>query len=530
MALPWVRLHATKDYLEMARHFANHPKMKATINLVPALIKQIEAYQDGIEDDLLHIEKKEISALTPKEKDHLLNECFHANYSRAITRSARYTELHEKKERGEDFTNDELRDLTIHFGLAWTGEFSREEEPFTRLIKKDRDFSEQERYDFFLAQERIIDAILPLHSDLHDKGQIELTTTPYYHPILPLLCDTDSAHEAMPQAQLPEKRFSDRDDGYEHVRRAKEVFVERFGISPKGMWPAEGSISVDAVKILANENIQWTASDEAVLANSLAHEKSLNDDKQYQEYEKYFPRTFASGDHEIVLFFRDHQLSDMIGFEYHSWDAHDAAMNFLEYAKKVRSDIIERFGEDALAKACISVILDGENCWESYSENGKHFLSELYTVLSESQEVIPVTFSEAVSNIGHQHIRQISHIVAGSWVYGNFKIWIGDPEKNRAWDLLSAAREELRNYDPKTAEMQEYYEAAYTSILKAEGSDWFWWYGDDNASAQKQVFDELFRLHLLEVYIHLRLPVPRELLQPVGKYESGTDGGAMHRA
>jgi len=530
MALPWVRLHATKDYLEMAQHLERYPKMRATINLVPILIKQIEAYQDGIEDDLLHIEKKETNSLTAKERTLLLSECFHANYSRVISRSTRYTELYQKKNRGETFTNDELRDLTIHYGLAWTGEFVREEEPFKSLLAKDRDYSEKDKTEFLLAQERVIDRILPLHISLFEKGQIEVSTTPYYHPILPLICDTDSAKETVPNVPLPHKRFSNKDDAYEQVRRGKEVFEERFGSSPKGMWPSEGSISDEALKVLADENISWTASDEAVLGNSLRHPNTEHDDKKYQELEKFFPRKFASGANEIVIFFRDHILSDMIGFEYSTWDARDAAVNFLEHCKTIRTSLIERFGEESLKTACISVILDGENCWESYPENGKYFLNEFYTALTTTAEIEPVTFSQALTEIGKENIRPLSHVVAGSWVYGNFKIWIGEPEKNRAWDLLGEAREALHKYDPQTSETQEYYDAAHTSLLKAEGSDWFWWYDDDNASAQKQVFDELFRLHILEMYIHLRLPVPRELLQPVGKYESLSDGGSMHKA
>ena len=530
MALPWVRLHATKDYLEMAQHLERYPNMRATINLVPILIKQIEAYQDGMEDDLLHIEKKDTSALTQKERNHLLSECFHTNLSRVISRSPRYTELFQKKEKGEGFSDDELRDLVIHYELAWTGEFIREEEPYATLLAKDRNFSEQEKLDLLRAQEMIVDRILPLHSAMFEKGQIEISTTPYYHPILPLICSTDSAVEAVSNIPLPHKKFSSKDDAYEHIRRGKEVFEERFGLPPKGMWPSEGSISNEALEVLAHENISWAASDEAVLANSLNHKDSERDDKHYQDLEKFFPRKFSMGGNEIVVFFRDHILSDMIGFEYATWDAHDAAMNFLEHCKTIRNSIIERFGEETLKTACISVILDGENCWESYPENGKHFLNEFYSALTSAAEIEPVTFSQALSEIGKEHIRSLSHVVAGSWVYGNFKIWIGEPEKNRAWDMLSDAREVLQRYEPDTAETQEHYEAAHTSLLKAEGSDWFWWYDDDNASAQKQIFDELFRLHILEMYIHLRHPVPRELLQPVGKYESPGEGGAMHKA
>jgi alpha-amylase/alpha-mannosidase (GH57 family) len=528
MVLPWVRLHATKDYLEMAQHLEKHPKMRATINLVPILIKQIEGYQDGMEDDLLHIARKETSALLPKEREYLLTECFHTNYNRMIARSERYKELFEKKNRSEEFATDDLRDLIVHHALAWTGEFAREEEPFASLLKKERNYSEEEKMYLLSEKEKLIDCILPLHGSLRESGQIEVSTTPYYHPILPLICDTDSAHEAMPDSTLPQKRFSGVNDAFEQVRRAMEVYEERFGHKVQGMWPAEGSISDAALQILMEENIEWTASDETVLLNSLV--RSESDDRAYGDLEKYFPRKFTGHGKEIIIFFRDHGLSDKIGFEYASWDARDAANDFVHECKRIRDSVLEKFGEDALKQACISVILDGENCWENYYENGKYFLNEFYNALTSTLEIETVTFSQAMGEIGKENIRSLSHVVAGSWVGGNFKIWIGDPEKNRAWDLLAVAAEALHNFPASDADSREHYDDAHTSLLKAEGSDWMWWYGDDNASAQKLIFDQLFRAHLIEVYVHLRLPVPEELHQAIGGGKWTDRGGAMHRA
>ncbi|MFI5263015.1 MAG: glycoside hydrolase, partial [Candidatus Kapaibacterium sp.] len=511
-----------------AQHLEKHPKMRATINLVPILIKQIEGYQDGMEDDLLHIARKETSALLPNESQYLLTECFHTNYNRMIARSGRYKELFEKKNRSEEFNTDDLRDLIVHHALAWTGEFAREEEPFASLLRKERNYGEEEKMFLLSEKEKLIDRILPLHLQLLESGQIEISTTPYYHPILPLLCDTDAAREAMPEVSLPKNKFSRLNDGYEQVRRAIEVNEERFGRKVQGMWPAEGSISDEALHILKEENISWTASDETVLYNSL-HQSAI-DDKKYGELEKCFPRLFSGRGKEVVIFFRDHALSDKIGFDYQSWDARDAANDFVNECKRLRDSIFQQFGEDELKKACISVILDGENCWENYYENGRYFLNELYSALTSTPEIQTVTFSGAIEEIGNVNIRQLSHVVAGSWVGGNFKIWIGDPEKNRAWDLLSAAAEALHGFAASDAESREHYDDAYTALLKAEGSDWMWWFGDDNATAQKEIFDRLFRSHLIEVYVHLRLPVPEELHQPIGGGNWTDQGGAMHRA
>jgi alpha-amylase/alpha-mannosidase (GH57 family) len=445
-----------------------------------------------------------------------------------IARSERYKELFEKKNRGEEFNTDDLRDLIVHHAMAWTGEFAREEEPFASLLIKERNYSEEEKMLLLSEKENLIDRILPLHCALKEKGQIEVSTTPYYHPILPLLCDTDSAREAIPDAVLPQNKFSSVNDAYEQVRRAMEIYEERFGSKVQGMWPAEGSISDAALQILVEENIEWTASDQTVLEYSL--HQGEGDDKRYNECEKFFPRKFAGHGREIVLFFRDHGLSDKIGFEYASWDARDAANDFVHECKRIRDLILQQFGEDAVKQACISVILDGENCWENYYENGKYFLNEFYSALTSTPEIETVTFSQATQEIGNENIRTLSHVVAGSWVGGNFKIWIGDPEKNRAWDLLANAADTLHGFSANNAESMEHYDDAHTSLLKAQGSDWLWWYGDDNASAQKQIFDALFRAHLIEVYLHLRLPVPKELHEPIGGGEWTDRGGAMHRA
>jgi alpha-amylase/alpha-mannosidase (GH57 family) len=205
-------------------------------------------------------------------------------------------------------------------------------------------------------------------------------------------------------------------------------------------------------------------------------------------------------------------------------------MDFAQQCKNVRTLILDHFGEDALKQACISIILDGENCWENFYENGKYFLHEFYSAMTSTPEIESVTFSKAIEEIGKDKIRELTHITAGSWINANFNIWIGNPEKNRAWELLADARESLNNFEPQGAESQQYYEAAHTSLLKAEGSDWFWWYGEDNASAQKHIFDVLFRSHVIEVYIHLRLPVPPELHQSIGDGHTTYQGGAMQRA
>lgn len=517
MQLPWVRLHATKDYLEMAQHLANVPKMHATINLVPSLISQIGEYLKGGDDPLLRAARKPTESLSEAERVLIIHQCFHASEHRMIARSERYRELRALS----SFTTQDLLDLIVHFHLAWTGEFSRNEEPFASLIQKDRHFTEAEKRSLLDAQMKILAQVEIAHMRLAGNANVELSSTPYYHPILPLLCDTNSALEAIPDMGLPAYRFTSIDDANEQISRAISLHNEHFGLIPRGMWPAEGSISDAALSLLSEAGMAWTASDETVLAHSLA-----DSDHHFGNLEKYFPRQFPAGDSSITIFFRDHQLSDKIGFDYQSWQAGDAVADFMNHVKYVRSEILRQFGEEALLNACVSVILDGENCWEQYERNGYEFLNQLYQALSTDEEIEPVTMSEALEKIGKDHIRHLHHVVAGSWIDGNFRIWIGHPEKNRAWDLLAEAREELSRHQRSEAG----YDRGRTALLQAEGSDWFWWFGDDHFSEDRALFDDLFRQHLGEMYDALAVARPESLARRVIGEQTNATFGAMHRS
>jgi alpha-amylase/alpha-mannosidase (GH57 family) len=521
--LPWVYLHATKDYLEMAEHLRANPKMHAMINLVPSLIEQLEDYISGANDRLIDLIRKPVEELSPDERVVITKYCFHANRTQIIAKSKRYTELLHL----EHWTYDQdFLDLEVLFLLAWTGQLSKDIEPLVLLVAQDRNFTEEQKQIVFQEHNKILRSIIETHTSLTTQGGVELSTSPYYHPILPLLCDTNSAREAVADIALPSSTFSYPDDARVQIERAVKSHSDHFGNTPQGMWPSEGSISEMALAEMAQSGIKWTASDEAVLHHSIAQASG----NKYEELEKYFPRKFIADDKSITVFFRDHQLSDKIGFDYQHWKPEDAVNDFLHYVRYVRSQILGRFGEEALHNACISVILDGENCWESYPKNGSEFLTTLYSKLSEDEEIHPVTFSEALREIGEMHIRPIEHIVAGSWINGNFKIWIGHSEKNRAWDLLTHTRGALESFKKEHPNEQERYSAAFDAIMKAEGSDWFWWYGDDHISADRPIFDELFRGYLLQVYHLLGMVPPAELAQAIVSSQSAAIFGAMHRS
>lgn len=534
--MPWAWLHATKDYLEMAEHFERHPAMHATINLVPSLLKQLEEYISpppspgggrGVVDPVIALMSKPANKLTASEKEQMLDNFYYAHRERLIERSPRYKELFEAAQgpnREKRFALPDYRDLAVHYSLAWTGEIARGREPFRSLIERDRDFSEEDKQTLARAQMENVRRIVPLHQELAKRGQIELATSPFYHPILPLLIDTDTAREAMLDVELPKNRFRAPPEVENQIEQAQKYFAEKVGSNLNGMWPSEGSLSTEALSLIRKKGFEWTASDESVLANSLAGTTIPAGEKQIRpEHARFFPWRFDTASGEITIFFRDHGLSDDIGFRYQDWNAEDACNHFLHNVLHIRSELISAYGEEILEIACISVILDGENCWEYYPNNGLEFLDKFYSMLTTTPEILPVTFSEMLASAKRENLPLLPSFVAGSWINANFSIWIGHPEDNAAWDALFATymavekkrakAEQLNGAD--RAEAFARIAEARAELMVAEGSDWCWWYGDEHFSAQKDVFDELYRMHLREVYRALDLPVPEDLSIPI---------------
>ena len=499
--MPWAWLHATKDYLEMAEHFERHPNMRGTINLVPSLLKQLQEYiSRDATSPMIELMSKPAESLTDAEKTFVLDNFFSAEKARMVDRSTRYRELFDKAH-GRDRANFDLqdyRDLAVHFSLAWTGEIARGREPFKALTEKERGYSEDDKQNLAKAQLENVKKIVPLHRELAKKGQLELTTTPFYHPILPLLIDTDSAKDAMPQVQLPHNRFQFPEEAGEQIRRGREFFKNEIGIDPKGMWPSEGSLSWDALTLIRKNGFAWTATDESVLGNSISGATTQAGNITIKpEHAKYFPWLAKTAEGEITLLSSAHHgLSDNIGFTYQSWNADDAVNHFIGDILNIRSALVNDYGEAVLQNACISVILDGENCWEYYWNNGFEFLDRLYSALTATSEIQTVTFSDAIAGSQNDALPRLEKITAGSWIQGNFGIWIGHPEDNTSWDALYAAKTAL---DQARTMQNGNVEVAHEELMIAEGSDWNWWYGNDNFSSQKNLFDELFRMHVSEV-------------------------------
>ncbi|MBE0617332.1 MAG: glycoside hydrolase, partial [Proteobacteria bacterium] len=485
--MPWTFLHAAKDYYDMLR-LAVDGDARVTFNLVPSLMDQLEDYaREGVADTFLDPLRVHPSDLGVEAREDLLPRLLFAHLGNQISPLPRYAELHDKVRAlgaaaARGLSLQDLLDLEVLFLLAWTGEVVRAEEPQVRsLLAKGREFSQADKAVLLGVLHRLAGRTLDAYREAQDTGAIEISTTPYYHPILPLLLDMESARMALPQVTLPVIQRGFGEDAARHVRDAVTRYRGAFGRPPLGFWPSEGSVSAAALGLLADEGVDWAASDEDVLAASLGISLS-----GVARAELYRPHVFRSaGGAEIAVFFRDKTLADLVGFTYATWDTELAVRDFAG-----------RLGELARGSArggTISVILDGENAWEFYRENGAPFLRALYREIAAHPDLHFRTFSEC-----RDGGRLLPRVHAGSWIYGSFSTWIGHPEKNRAWELLERTRCRLEDEEGRLGTEQR--ELAWREIRIAEGSDWFWWLGDDHYTPLAGEFDQLFRLHLLNVY------------------------------
>ena len=504
--LPWVRLHAIKDYRGMVDMLGAYPRVRATFNLVPSLLAQIErAVGGGARDRLYAVGLADAAGLGSDDRAFLVAHGFHAPHHRMIAPYPRYAELHEQRHLdATDWTLEALRDLQVWHRLAWMDpDWLVGDDRLRRLVDQGRDFTEGDKQALASVEEELLATTIPAYRKAQDRGQVELATSPYYHPILPLLCDTDAHLVSFPDALVPEPPFRWPDDAREQVARAVRAHEGWFGRPPLGLWPSEGAVSNLMVPIVAAAGFQWMASDEDILARSLGVELARDADGLLLRPEVlYRPYELQAGGRRLRMLFRDHALSDRIGFTYQSWDPRHAADDFLwRVGESGRRFSARTGGEDAT----IAVILDGENAWEYYAGGGRAFLREVYRRLQDAPDIEAVTMAKAVTGPA----AALLHLHAGSWIHANFHIWAGHADDRRAWSQLSRARATFDARSPMVGEASR--TRAFEALLAAEGSDWFWWYGDDHSSGQDDVFDALFRAQLRQVYEALGMPAPAEL-------------------
>jgi alpha-amylase/alpha-mannosidase (GH57 family) len=494
--LPWTRLHAMKDYAGMVQILADYPAIHQTFNLVPSMVAQIDEYASGkASDPFLDCALGPAEDLSDAQRNFVLKYFFQANLDRLISRYPRYRELHDQQERKERFSAEDLRDLQILHLLVWFDEdLLATDRELIELIRKGRNFSLADQAMVAGKQREALSRVLPVYREFGARGQIEISTTPFYHPILPLICDSDLGAVSHPGLSLP-SRFAYPDDAREQLDRARVYIHDKLGVAPVGLWPSEGSVSDAALALAAQAGFTWAASDNGVLARTLA--RDAGPEVSYQ------PFVWRQGGREMRMIFRDHYLSDLIGFEYSRMNASDAAGHFLD-----------RIRHNAGGREClVPIILDGENAWEWYEANGRPFLRELYRRISQDPTLEALTVAEALSKFEAEPLRSI---FPGSWINANFDIWIGAEEDNQAWELLLAAR---RAYDQTPEVPEAARRLAYEELLIAEGSDWNWWYGPEHGSDNRPEFDQLYRDHLVNVYRALGRVPPEALSRSILRLE-----------
>ena len=542
--LPWTYLHAVKDYSDMAFHLEQQPRARAVVNFVPVLLDQLEDYAQqfksgDIRDPLLRLLVCEnFNTISVDERDLLLNSCFRCNHATMIAPYPPYQRLfkmHQEIDAHENrhfeyFSGQYLADLVVWYHLVWTGEsVRRTSELLPRLMSQACLFSFTDRQRLFELYGEIIAGLIPRYRKLMQEGRIELSTTPHYHPIAPLLIDLKSTRDAMPEAALPEAPVYP--GGVErmnfHIDSALRSHTQRFGRAPEGMWPAEGAVSQASLLQMARYGVRWAATGTGVLENSLRHADGYLPPKSHYLYRAY---GMPAGDQEIHCFFRDDHMADLIGFEYAHWYARDAVANFIHELESILDST------SPTESPVVSVILDGENAWEYYPYNGYFFLSELYEALAAHPRISMTTFGEYLQRCGAGGeacavAGRLPRIVAGSWVYGTFSTWIGDRAKNHAWDLLCAAKQSFDQVMASGRLSEEERQAATRQLADCESSDWFWWFGDYNPAQSVALFDQLYRANLSHLYRHLRLPAPSVLEQSIchGSEQGVETGGTMRR-
>ena len=512
--LPWVRLHALKDYWGMVAILREFPSIKLTFNLVPSLLAQVEAFARGeARDRHLELGLKPADQLTEDERAFCVEHFFHAHRPRMINPYPRYRELAER--RGSDgglsaraqvsrFSVDDLRDLQVWHKLVWIDPIYLESDDRIRaLLDKGRGFTEDDKTTLRNVELELLGRVIPEYAKAVARGQVELSTSPFYHPILPLLCDTDIYLRTHPHSRMPRERFRRPEDAAEQLARAVTFHEQLFGQRPRGLWPSEGSVSDAMVPLVADAGFRWMATDEEILGRSIGRTFSRSADGHLEQPELLY-RAYRVGSSQwpVACGFRDHVLSDLIGFTYASWSAERAAADFIHrLVEGGRRYAAETGGREAT----IFIILDGENAWEHYERQGRPFLRALYGGLVSHPEITTTMMGEACAGA----TEWLPSIHPGSWINSDFYIWIGHADDHRAWGQLSAARRALDGGGPDLPRAS--LAQAREEMLIAEGSDWFWWYGDDHSSEHDLAFDELFRRHVRNIYRALERPIPEDL-------------------
>ncbi|MBN2189711.1 MAG: glycoside hydrolase [Candidatus Aureabacteria bacterium] len=509
--LPWVRLHAVKGYYDMARLHEELPGFRSTFNFSGSLLKQLSEYASGkIKETFLDLSLKPASELSKKEKQEILWNFFSLNWETMSDPFPGYRDLLQIRKQikspqdaltyAENVSTRDILDLQVWFNLAWMGHYAVKDYPYlNELRKKGRSFTEKDKTDIIKTQFEIIAKVIPLYKKLQDRKQIEISVSPFNHPILPLLIDTEYAVKSEPATVLPNNNFRYPEDALNQITKAVDEYTLHFGRKPLGLWPSEGSVCDEIIPMLSRNGFIWTATDEEILNKTLK--------EGYEKKSLYRPYKLEAGESEINIIFRDHALSDKIGFVYSRMDPDKASDDLVANISSI-SDTLAGSKTPGL----VSIILDGENPWEYYRQGGIDFLNKLFSKLGKAERLKSTTVSDFILGAGPRAV--LKNIFPGSWISHNFRIWIGDRYKNQAWDILAEARRVIEQNMPKNRDA-----ALKNTVLEklytAEASDWFWWYGDINTSEFDDIFDGLFRANIISIYKTLGHPIPGHIYTPI---------------
>lgn len=514
--MPWVRLHGVKDYLDMLLIMKNFKDLKLNFNLVPILL---DAFIDYGEKEYHDIHSRltitDIAELTKDDKEFILNNFFDANYSSMIFPHEHYNELYQKRfadEKAdiEDFSQQEYSDIMAWFNLTWIDPVYKKMFPeFKALLKKGKGYTLEDRIEIINLHRKIIKMIIPTYKEFWEKGRIEITTSPYYHPILPILLDLKSSQKGL---QSVDSTLIDLDmskDAKFQTESALNRIETIFDKRPTGIWPSEQCVSAQTLELFSELGVQWTISDEGILTNSIDFD-FVRDFKGYLEDPYYLMKShkYKTKNSDIKMVFRDSVIPNLISFEYANHDPKIAAADLYDRIKVIQNKLQSSPDNNHL----LTIAMDGENCWENYIEDGFSFLKEIYSMIEEDATLETVLISDYLSK--EKHHNELKKIYAGSWINRNFQLWVGEPVKNLAWTYLKQVQQDLNKFIESNPDNKNI-ELAYRELMIAQGSDWFWWYGEPNDSGQDHIFDYLFREHLKNVYRYLGMKPPTYLDFPL---------------
>lgn len=539
-SLPWTYLHTIKDYADMAMHLENHPQAQAVINFTPILLEQIDDYakqlidfqksKQALTDPLLAALASEQLTTDINERMELINACIKINKDRVIHRYPAYERLIQLNEKLLadpniiHYLNDQyLYDLLVWYHLSWLAEYTRRNDiRVKKLFLKEHNFSFDDRMVLITVMSELVSSIIPRYRHLAEINQIELSTTPYAHPISPLLLNLSCATEAMPGVPMPEDEFypGGEQRAQWHIYKGLQVFNHHFGFKPVGCWPSEGAVSDESTQLLQEHGIKWYASGAGVFWNSV--NKAEKNNTAEEVFYDHLPNQVAG--QTAMCFFRDDHLSDLIGFEYSTWHADDAVANLVSKLEQIGQQ------EHRNDNSILSIILDGENAWEHYPENGFHFLNALYEQLSNHPSIQLTTYSNYLEK-NQPVAQQLPSLVAGSWVYGTLSTWIGSKEKNRGWEMLCDVKRYYDTFVDTNDLSEQQHEQLKKQLALCEGSDWFWWFGDYNSADTVSDFEKLFRHNLRNLYLMMNL-TPPDYLSVSFTFGQGdpVGGGSMRRS